>query len=396
MIYDMISIGDNMKALFQKMDKPLLFFMVLYTILGLVMILSASSVSAVLRYGVSPSYFFIRQLIFVSAAFLVGFIIVLRIPTKKYRFLAPLYLLIVFSLLFLVFGYGIVGGGAQSWLDLGFFNLQPTEFAKTALILYMAVFYEKSIKKKKPFVYNFIPIIFALIIFFLVAMQPDFGGAVIIAGIVFFIFLVIPFEKDSKVQIIKYLGFAAIIGGIVLLYSGSDLFNSTQLARLKFQEPCQRYMEDTGYQVCNGFIAFHNGGLFGVGLGNSSQKYLYLPEAHTDFIYPILVEELGLIVGILVLLGYGYMLYRILKIAKSADCIRNAIICYGAFMLILLHLLVNFLGTLALIPLTGVPLPFLSYGGSFNMNVILILFVVERIAIENKQNQEKRELALLK
>ena len=155
-------------------------------------------------------------------------------------------------------------------------------------------------------------------------------------------------------------------------------------------------MEDTGYQVCNGFIAFHNGGLFGVGLGNSSQKYLYLPEAHTDFIYPILVEELGLIVGILVLIGYGYMLYRILKIAKSADCIRNAVICYGAFMLILLHLLVNFLGTLALIPLTGVPLPFLSYGGSFNMNVILILFVVERIAVENKQNQEKRELALLK
>ena len=392
----MIIIGGSMKALFQKMDKPLLFFMILYTILGLVMILSASSVSTVLRYGVAPTHFFIRQLLFVSAAFLIGLIIIIRIPTKKYRFLAPLYLLIVFSLLFLVFGYGIVGGGAQSWLDLGFFNLQPTEFAKTALILYMAVFYEKSIKKKRPFVYNFIPIIFALIIFFLVAMQPDFGGAVIIAGIVFFVFLVIPFEKDSKVQIIKYLGFAAIIGGIVLLYSGSDLFNSTQLARLKFQAPCQRYMEDTGYQVCNGFIAFHNGGLFGVGLGNSSQKYLYLPEAHTDFIYPILVEELGLIVGVLVLIGYGYMLYRILKIAKAADCIRNAVICYGTFVFILLHLLINILGTLALIPLTGVPLPFLSYGGSFNMNVILILFVVERVAIENKQNAEKRELALLK
>ena len=359
----MIIIGGSMKALFQKMDKPLLFFMILYTILGLVMILSASSVSTVLRYGVAPTHFFIRQLLFVSAAFLIGLIIIIRIPTKKYRFLAPLYLLIVFSLLFLVFGYGIVGGGAQSWLDLGFFNLQPTEFAKTALILYMAVFYEKSIKKKRPFVYNFIPIIFALIIFFLVAMQPDFGGAVIIAGIVFFVFLVIPFEKDSKVQIIKYLGFAAIIGGIVLLYSGSDLFNSTQLARLKFQAPCQRYMEDTGYQVCNGFIAFHNGGLF---------------------------------VGVLVLIGYGYMLYRILKIAKAADCIRNAVICYGTFVFILLHLLINFLGTLALIPLTGVPLPFLSYGGSFNMNVILILFVVERVAIENKQNAEKRELALLK
>ena len=154
-------------------------------------------------------------------------------------------------------------------------------------------------------------------------------------------------------------------------------------------------MEDTGYQVCNGFIAFHNGGLFGVGLGNSSQKYLYLPEAHTDFIFPILVEELGLIVGILVIIGYGYILYRILKIAKAADSIRNAIICYETFIYILLHLLINFMGILALIPLTGVPLPFLSYGGSFNMNLIAILFVVERVAIENKQNAEKREMARL-
>ena len=391
----MISIGGRMKALFRKMDKPLLFFMILYTIIGLVMILSASSVSTVLRYNVSPSYFFIRQLLIVGASFFVGLVMILRIPTKKYRFLAPLYLLGVVGLLFLVFGYGMVAGGAQSWLDLGFFNLQPTEFAKTALILYMAVFYEKSIKKRKPFVYNFIPIIIAIVIFFLVAMQPDFGGAVIIAGIVFFTFLVIPFEKESKVNLIKYLGFAAIIGGVALLYSGSDIFNSTQLARLKFQAPCQRYMEDTGYQVCNGFIAFHNGGLFGVGLGNSSQKYLYLPEAHTDFIFPILVEELGLIVGILVIIGYGYILYRILKIAKAADSIRNAIICYGTFIYILLHLLINFMGILALIPLTGVPLPFLSYGGSFNMNLIAILLVVERVSIENKQNAEKREMARL-
>lgn len=382
-----------MKTLFQKMDKPLFFFAVIYTILGLVMILSASSVSAVLRYNVSSSYFFTRQLIFVIATWLFGLFFVLRLPTKRYRYLAPLYLFAVIGLLFLVFGYGFVAGGAQSWLDLGFFNLQPTEFAKTALILYMAVFYEKALKKKKPFAYHFIPIIFALVIFFLVAMQPDFGGAVIIAGIVFFTFLCVPFEKESKVNIIKYIGIAGIIGVVVLLYSGSEIFNSAQLARLKFQNPCQRYMEDTGYQVCNGFIAFHNGGLFGVGLGNSSQKYLYLPEAHTDFIFPILVEELGLFVGILVIAGYAYMLYRILKIAKEADSIRNAIICYGTFIYIFLHLLINFLGILAVIPLTGVPVPFLSYGGSFNMNVIAILFVVERVAIENKQNAEKRALA---
>lgn len=382
-----------MKALFQKIDKPLFFISLIYTILGLVMVLSASSVSAVLRYNVSSSYFFVRQLLFMGAAWFVGLFFILKIPTKKYRYLAPIYLFITLSLLFLVFGYGVIAGGAQSWLDLGFFNLQPTEFIKTALILYMAVFYEKSIKKRKPFAYNFIPIIFAVIAFFLVAMQPDFGGAVIIAGIVFFTFLSVPFEKESSVQIIKFVGIAALIAAVILLYSGSDIFNSTQLARLKFQNPCERYMEDTGYQVCNGFIAYHNGGVFGVGLGNSSQKYLYLPEAHTDFIFPILVEELGLIVGILVIFGYVYMLYRIIKIAKNADCIRNSIICYGTFIYLLMHLLINLMGTLALIPLTGVPLPFLSYGGSFNMNVIAMLFVVQRIAIENKQNVEKRALA---
>lgn len=385
-----------MKTLFQKMDKPLFFLTIFYTILGLVMVLSASSVSAVLRYKVSSSYFFIRQFIFAMVSFFVGIFFVLRIPTKKYKVLAPMYLFGVLGLLFLVFGYGAVVGGAQSWLDLGFFRLQPTEFAKTALILYMAVFYDASLKKHKPFAYHFLPIIFALVIFLLIAMQPDFGGAVIVAGIVFFVFLCVPFEKESKIRLVKYLGFAIILGVGVLLYSGSDLFNSTQLQRLKFQSPCSRYMEDTGYQVCNGFIAFHNGGLFGTGLGNSTQKYLYLPEAHTDFIFPILVEELGLVVGILVLIGYAYMLFRILKIAKEADNTKNAILCYGTFIFIFLHLLVNLLGILALVPLTGVPVPFLSYGGSFMINVILMFFVVQRVAIETKMNREKRELAMIK
>ncbi len=389
----MIIIGGSMKTLFRRIDKPLFFLGIFYMIIGLIMVLSASSVSAVLRYGVSTYHFFIRQFIFVFFSFAIGLGFILKLPTKNYKILAPIYILGVLLLLLLVFSLGVVAGGAQSWLKLGFLNLQPTEFAKTALILFMAVFYEKSIQKKKNFAYNFIPIIIAFVIFFFVAMQPDFGGAVIIAGIVFFTFLIIPFEEESKVNIIKYLGFAAILGVVVLLYSGSDIFNGSQLQRLKFNAPCQRYMEDTGYQVCNGFIAYHNGGLFGTGLGNSSQKYLYLPEAHTDFIFPIIVEELGLIIGALLLLGYFYMLYRILKLAKQADLLRNAIICYGTFIYLLLHLVINLMGTLALIPLTGVPVPFLSYGGSFNMNVILMYFIVLRVSIENNQNKEKRAIA---
>lgn len=384
-----------MKSLMKKIDRPLFFLMLVYIILGIVMILSASSVSAVLRYQVSSYYFFIRQVIFVLFSCLLGFLFVLKYPTRNYKWFAPLYLIGVVALLLYVFGYGAIAGGAQSWIDFGFFNLQPTEFAKTALILYMGVFYEKSLKRKKTFLYNFIPIVIALFIFILVAKQPDFGGAAIIAGIVFFTFLKIPYPDKKKVNIIKYIGIGSIIGAVVLLYSGSDIFNSSQLSRLKFDAPCSRYMDDTGYQVCNGLIAYHNGGLFGVGLGNSSQKYLYLPEAHTDFIFPILVEELGLIVGIFVLMGYILILYRILKIAKSCDNTRNFIICYGTFIYILLHLVINLAGSLALIPLTGVPLPFLSYGGSYNMNIIIMCFVLQRIAIENKINEEKRQIKLI-
>ena len=138
----------------------------------------------------------------------------------------------------------------------------------------------------------------------------------------------------------------------------------------------------------------HNGGLFGTGLGNSTQKYLYLPEAHTDFIFAILVEELGLIAGILVIIGYILILYRIVKIAKNSYTLRGSILAYGTFALILLHLLINFLGILAVIPLTGVPVPLLSYGGSFTINTLIMLFVVQRVAIENNIAKSKQEMAL--
>lgn len=385
-----------MKQLLKKMDKPLLFMTILYSILGLVMILSASSVAAVLRYG-QPSYnFFIRQLLFYGAAFSVGFIIVLRFPTGKYKLFIYLLLAGILASLFGLFIYGQITNGAQSWYRIGFFSLQPAEFAKSALIIFMAVFYDKSLKQNKNLYYNLFPIGIAVLIFALVAMQPDLGGALIIAFIVFLIFIKLPLKKDGKIKLIKIIGVTVGIILFAFVYKGNDLLNSMQLDRLTFKNPCSRYTENTGYQVCNGYIAINNGGLFGVGLGNSTQKYLYLPEAHTDFIFPILVEELGLIFAVFVLIGYVFILYRILKIAKNASTTRGMILSYGTFLLILMHLLVNLLGVLALIPLTGVPLPFLSYGGSFSINVILMIFVVERVAIENNNAKVKRELESLK
>lgn len=386
-----------MKKLLAKIDIPLFLMMVIYSILGLVMILSASSVSAVLRYKVSSYYFFIRQIIFLVFSFVVGIYLVLNIKTSRYKLFTPVLIVGVVASLVGLFFYDMITNGAQSWYDLGFFNLQPAEFSKSILILYMAVFYGKSSKKKNSnLYYNLIPLAVGGVIFVLVAMQPDLGGALIIGGIVFLIFLTVPFDKKNQLKLFKVMGVAVLILGCALLYSGASILNSRQLSRLEFKSPCSRYMEETGYQVCNGFIAIHNGGLLGVGLGNSTQKYLYLPEAHTDFIFPILVEELGAIVGIVVLLGYVFILYRVLKIAKDAKGnVRNMILCYGTFTFILLHLLVNLMGILALIPLTGVPIPFLTYGGSFTINLILMLFVVQRVAYENKHAKLKREMASL-
>ena len=383
-----------MKKMLSRCDKPLLLMMFIFSMFGLIMIFSASSVSTVLRYHVSPYHFFIRQAIFLIISFIVGFLIILNIPTKKYKFFSHILIIGIIIALIGLFAYGQLTNHALSWYSFGPINLQPSEFAKTIIIIFMAVFYERLARKKGlSLPVYFIPLAVVGIIAVLVMMQPDLGSALIILGIAFGIFISIPMIKKNVVNVAKYLIIGVVILAIALIYSGNEILNSRQLQRFQFQKPCSRYREDTGYQVCNGFIAIHNGGLLGVGLGNSTQKYLYLPESHTDFIFPIIVEELGLIVGILIILGYGFMLFRILKIAKEASNLQGSILAYGAFLYILAHILVNLLGVLALIPLTGVPLPLLSYGGSFTINIVAILFVVQRVAIENNINQVKKSIA---
>lgn len=387
-----------MKNLFKKMDKTLFVFMAVYTILGLVMIFSASSISAVLYNKLKESYFFTKQLEFAIAIWLVGLIFIIRFPTSKYQKLGPLIMLGILIALAGLYPYGSITNSAKSWYDLKFFSIQPSEFAKTAIILYLAVYYEKIIKRKD---YDNMKIIFPMILVLiataLVVFQPDLGTAIIIAGIAAFIFLALPIEnkqmKTMKLTCIIGIIAAAtfvVFGGNIL--KNSNLLTSEQKDRLTYRAPCTRYTDKTGYQVCNGFIAINNGGLFGVGLGNSTQKYLYLPEAYTDFIFPIVIEELGSLVGILIIIGYLIILYRLLKIARNAVNMRGSIIAYGTFAYILLHLLVNFMGILALIPLTGVPVPFLSYGGSFYINLMFLLFTCERVAIETKNNKTKELL----
>ena len=382
---------ENMKKLLRRMDKPLFFATVLLCVIGLVMVFSASSVSAVLQYKVDTYYFFKKQFIVMLAGFIFGIFFLLKFPISKYHHLKSLMMIgIIFALAGLFF-YGTVTNSALSWYNLGLFSLQPSEFAKTVVIIYMACYFGKNINCEKRFFF-LRPIIACAIVAGLIFVQPDLGTAAIIGLLVFFMFMAVPFSKDDKdVKAFKIFGVVSILLVVCIMIFGGELLNSEQLDRLTYKDPCTRYQEKTGYQVCNGMIAINNGGLFGVGLGNSTQKYLYLPEAHTDFIFPIIVEELGAISGVGIILLYVFILFRILRISKSAKDLTGSLIAFGTFLVILLHLIINFGGILALIPLTGVPVPLLSYGGSVTLNTLIMIFITLRVSIESKKKEENNK-----
>ncbi len=373
-----------MKSSIKKIDKPLFISMIILSILGLVMVFSSSSISAILQYGVSSSYFFKKQLIVMAVGYLVGLLIILRIPVKNYNKWKSLLMIgIIFALIGLLL-YSKVTNGAQSWYRLGFFSLQPSEFAKAIIIIYLAEFFDRHLSNNQRFFF-LRPIIACGAVVFLIFLQPDLGTAAILGLLIFIMFMVVPFSKDDKdVKIFKIIGTIALSIVVLVMIFGGELLNSEQASRLTYKKPCTRYTLKTGYQVCNGMIAINNGGLFGVGLGNSTQKYLYLPEAHTDFIFPIIVEELGSIVGAGVLLLYLFIAFRLVVIARRAKSLAGSMIAFGTAVLLILHLIINIGGLLALIPLTGVPLPLLSYGGSSTLTIIGLLFISLRVSMETQ------------
>lgn len=370
----------------KNVDIPLFIITVLLIVFGLLMVFSSSSVTSVLSYKKTPYYFFEKQFITVIIAFLMS-LVVINFPTKNYSVISKLGIVLIVITLISLKTYGTVTNNARSWFKLFGFSIQPSEFAKTFIILYLACRYS-TIKKFKNISDVFLPMIPCIIVFFLVALEPDLGTACLIAIICMFIFFALPLSKDKNMKILRIVTVIAAIGGILFLNFNSDILTSTQASRFNFKNPCSRYLEESGYQVCNGYIAIHNGGLFGVGLGASTQKYLYLPAAHTDFIFAIITEELGLIGGGCVLIAYIFLLFRILVIARNATNLRNSIIAFGTFAYILSHITINLGGLLAIIPLTGVPLPFLSYGGSFMINLMILVSLTQRVAIETKRKKQ--------
>ena len=377
----------EVKANVKNADKFLLLLIMIFAAFGLVVVFSSSNITAVLHYHYEPTYFFFKQLAFTIAGIIIMFILAYFVSDKWYFGGSIIGIIILFILFVLLRAMGSIND-SQSWYSFQGASFQPSEFAKPIIIVFLACWFN-SVRNYKPWWKIFIPIgvVVALCVF--IALEPDVGTAGVIAFITMLIVLTLPIKH--KLVTWARIGVVVVaIVGIIGLYAFQDKFisretTSRQESRFAFTKPCDRPLAKTGYQVCNAYIAINNGGLFGRGFGQSTQKFLYLPEAYTDFVFPIVVEEIGLLGASAVLLAYLLLLFQILVIARNATNLQDSIIAFGTFSYILVHIIINLAGVLALIPMTGIPLPFLSYGGSFLLNLFILLGLTLRVSANNKR-----------
>ncbi len=371
----------------KDMDKILLLITTLLFIFGLFNIVTASSRAAVIRYNTSLYSYFFKQLVSIIVG-LGATIFILKIPTKKYGYFGAVFYIVVLFLLLYVLFFVAEQQGSKNWIVIkGFGTIQPSEFAKPAMIIMVSFMFEKMFKNlRNPNInhYNsiakilFIGGLYPAIIF----LCKDLGTMIVITVIFGVLFITSPILKQEKIRII---GTVIFVGILILLFKGSSIFTPAQLSRFNFLDPCNDYYEG-GYQICNGFIAINEGGLFGSGIGESKQVS-YIPESHTDSVFAIIAEEYGLIICTLIFLAYLVVFFRIFKLSSRTSTIKGKYICLGIGVYIFLHFLINLGGLFGIMPLTGVPLPFLSYGGSYTLSLMISLAIVQRIHIETEREK---------
>lgn len=277
--------SQSLKKLFRDLDKPLLIITLVGFIFGLLTIVTASSRAAVVNYDVSIYYYFFKQLSFIIVGFILAAII-LKTDTKKYKALIPLAFIILIVLNIIAWQSDVVKG-SNNWIDLKFIKIQPSELSKPIIIAYLAILFEKYYRKlrtKNISHYEIIGriLIVALIIPAIVFLQKDLGTLLIMMFIVGVMLLSSPILKIEK---LKYGGMLFIVClaaiGIYSSVNGGVLNDARKSRFSSWLDPCGKY-ETGGYQVCNSYIAINDGGLTGLGIGKSKQKYSYIPEPHTD------------------------------------------------------------------------------------------------------------------
>lgn len=380
---------------YNDMDKPLLLITLFLFIFGLFNIVTASSSEAVIRYEQSLFYYFFRQLLMIVSGLLIS-IYIIKKDTKKYGFPAFVsFLGITFCVLYL-FLYGTFHKGAQNWLTLGPITFQPSEFVKPIIIVCLALIFDRTKTKLRNVKYKHYDII-GLILFIglfnsvIIFLEKDLGTMMILMFIFMTLFLSSPVLKQEKTKTIIFLIIVGLCGLLIIKNQKGYILSEEQMARFNFINPCKNYL-DGGYQICNAYIAINNGGLFGLGIGKSQQKYSYIPEPHTDMVFAIIAEEQGLIRSSLIFLAYAVILYRILNLSSKVGTLRGKYICLGVASYIFAHIAINLGGLFGMLPLTGVPLPFLSYGGSFTLSLIISLALVQRVHIEYRREKIKIDM----
>lgn len=388
------------KERLKNLDYVIFIPYIIMSVIGVVMVYSASA-NIALQNGGSPLSYLIKQLIYM----VVGLGIILFMIRMNINFLRkPIVLkfllgLFVFgSLWLLVFGKTI--NGAAGWIHLGPINIQPAEFVKFFLIIWLANAVASGQPEMTLSVRSWLdqmkwPLFWSLALIALIFKQPDSGGAAINFAIVFILINCSGFSWKRALSIIYGCAAGAfLIFELVLVpMAKSDSFsNSYRLQRIvAFTNPFG-HAQGTGQQVVNSYYAISNGGLFGVGLGNSVQKTGYLPEPNTDFIMSILTEELGAIAAFLVLALLTVIILRTIQIGVRSNDPYQSLICYGVATYMSIQTFFNMGGVLGVLPITGVTFPFISYGGSSILTLAMCLGLV--LNISSRQRIERRALKL--
>jgi cell division protein FtsW len=337
-------------------DMTLLSVTLLLAGIGLVMLYSASSIIAEVRYQ-DGMYFFKRQVVFTLAGLILLFFVKNVHYTFYRRFVYVVLGLSILSLcLVLVPQFGHKAGGARRWLHLGGFSLQPAEFAKLALVMFIAYSLAKKNERLREFGVGFFPHALVCGVFvFLIYRQPDLGTAVYFALLTFTLLFV------AGVRLRHLFGSAlALVPLLILAVTRRDYRWGRVLA---FLDPW-RDPTSSSFQLLHSLLAFGSGGLIGAGLGSGKQKLFYLPEPHTDFLLAVIGEEAGLLGICGVLFLYAILVWRGVHIALWAPDRYGTYLAFGLTLVVGLQALINGAVVMGLLPTKGLPLPFMSYGGS--------------------------------
>ncbi|WP_019636233.1 stage V sporulation protein E [Paenibacillus fonticola] len=324
--------------------------------IGIVMVYSAGSVLAFHDYG--DSFYFVKRQLLFAVLGLAAMFFMMNLDYRHLRQYAKISLFICFALLVIVLipGIGVVRGGARSWLGISSFGIQPSEFMKLGMILFLSHWLSKEDYKITIFSKGLLPPLGVMgLAFGLIMMQPDLGTGTVMMGAS----LLIIFTAGAR---ISHLTGLAAIGAAG--FAGLILAAPYRLQRITaFLDPWSDPL-GAGYQIIQSLYAIGPGGLAGLGLGMSRQKYSYVPEPQTDFIFSILSEELGFIGGLLVLLLFLILVWRGMRVAMTVDDSFGSLLAVGIVGMVAVQVVINIGVVIGLMPVTGITLPLISYGGS--------------------------------